>query len=62
MATRSEIHTIGGVNLDKGPRAIKPNELTYAQDNDLFGDEGGKDLSYAPSPIVTGKQIGRAHV
>ena len=38
MATSNTVHTIGGVNLDKDPRAFQPNELSHAKDNDVFGD------------------------
>ena len=50
MATSNTVHTIGGVNLDKDPRAFQPNELSHAKDNDVFGDVAGRDASYAPLP------------
>lgn len=43
-------HTVGGVNKDKDPRALAPNELLDANDNELFGNESGRDLSSYPYP------------
>ena len=43
-------HSVGAVVLDKDPRAIKPNELSYANDNELLGTEGGRDMSSYPLP------------
>jgi len=44
------VHTIGGVNTDKDPRALNPNELSYANDNEVFGTVGGRDTSSYPLP------------
>lgn len=44
------VHTIGGVNTDKDPRALNPNELSYANDNEVFGTVGGRDASSYPLP------------
>jgi hypothetical protein len=43
-------HSIGAVVLDKDPRAIKPNELSYANDNEILGTEAGRDMSSYPLP------------
>jgi hypothetical protein len=50
MATSNTIHTVGGVNLDKDPRSFQPNELSYANDNEVFGTVGGRDTSSYPLP------------
>lgn len=50
MATNNTVHTIGGVNLDKDPRSFQPNELAYANDNEVFGTVGGQDTSSYPLP------------
>lgn len=44
------IHSIGGVNIDSDPRSIKPNELSYANDNEILGTESGRDSSSYPLP------------
>lgn len=44
------VHTIGGMVLDKDPRSVQPNELTYAKDNEIFGVTEGKDSSSYPYP------------
>ena len=43
-------HTIGPLNLDKDFRALAPNELSFANDNEVFGNESGRDLSSYPLP------------
>jgi hypothetical protein len=43
-------HSIGPVVLDKDARGVKPNEMTFAQDNEILGTEGGKDFSTYPLP------------
>lgn len=43
-------HSIGPVVLDKDARGVKPNEMTFAQDNEVLGTEGGKDFSTYPLP------------
>lgn len=44
------VHTAGSVVIDNDPRTIKPNQLTYAKDNELFGDTQGGDMSYSALP------------
>jgi len=42
--------SIGGVNVDKDPRSLQPNELSYAQDVEIFSTVAGQDTSASPLP------------
>ena len=46
----SQTNLIGGINLDKDPRAISTKELSYAKDNENIGIVEGEDLSSKPMP------------
>lgn len=46
----SQTNLIGGVNLDKDPRALSTTEFSYAKDNDNIGVVAGEDLSTKPLP------------
>lgn len=45
-----QILTIGGVSLDKDARSLLPNEMSYALDSDLLGNESGQQSSIFPLP------------
>jgi len=45
-----QVLSIGGVNLDKDPRSLLPNELSGALDSDLLGSEEGQQTSCFPLP------------
>ena len=43
-----QTNLIGGVNLDKDPRALQTNELSYAKDMEVTSITGGTDTSAQP--------------
>jgi hypothetical protein len=45
-----QVLSIGGVSLDKDARSLNPNEMSYALDSDLLGDEAGQQSSIFPLP------------
>jgi hypothetical protein len=45
-----QIHSVGAVNVDKDPRSLNPNEMSYALDSDILGSEGGQQSSVFPLP------------
>lgn len=45
-----QVLNVGGVNLDKDARSLNPNEMSYALDSDLLGDEAGQQSSVFPLP------------
>lgn len=46
----AQILSVGSVNLDKDARSLNPNEMSYALDSDLLGDEAGQQTSMFPLP------------
>jgi hypothetical protein len=49
----SQLNVIGGVNLDKDPRSLKQNELSYAKDMEVTSLDAATDMSASPMPSST---------